>query len=532
MADLSLLNEMIGARVPIISCETREETRAVRLIHEMTLNGEYPHQAGKKVFMWDVVTGLQDLQADGTLEVIDGYQNPAYLIEYIKGYQPQGKPSKWGALFLVRDLHPFMDAGVIRALRNCANEIKSTRKTVILISPGFDIPPELAHDTDVFPFPLPDRDELAGLIARSAEQAPKSISISLDADSISDLTDSLVGMTEDSAQGAIGRGMVRKREFSRAIISDVLEQKAAHVRAIGLTFIKEKVDIQDVGGMDRLRRAIEIEQAIYQPGAREFGVESPKGILMFGPPGTGKSYFARAIAASTKPLFQLNLAGMLDSLYGASERNLSQALALAEETDATLWIDEFHHMFGGSGRQEDGGTTKRIIGKLLNWMQEQDSCYVVATANDISGIDPALLRAGRFDAIWFVDLPGPESRADILRIHLEKRRRVPADFDLDVVAAHTRGFGGAELEEIVKRAIRTAWLDQARPITTDDLVREAGSMTPLSVTMREQISNMRAWAQGRAQFASSEGEEDLADVQANRPQARLTQVGGIGAIEA
>lgn len=536
-ADLDLLNEQIGARVPIISVESPEETRVVdQLFHMTSKKTPYPFQKDKKFFLWDAVDGLMEMGTDGEAYVVDGIIDPVDVLEYIKAYQPPKdgkKGSTWGALFVLRDFHPYMDERTIRALRSCANTIKPTRKTILLVSPGFDIPIELQHDTDVFEFPLPNRLELTELVASSAEQAPRSITVDLDEDGITALVDALQGMTEDAARAAIGRAMVRSRTFSRAIIPLILEFKAAHIRDVGLEYIQNTVTLDQVGGMERLRDAIEIDEVINQPGAREFGVEPSKGVLIFGAPGTGKSLVAKTWASDTAPLFRLDLGALLDSLYGASENNLARALRLAEAVGATLWIDEFDRLFGGSGRQEDGGTTKRLIGKMLNWMQEQDSCMLIATGNDISGIDPALLRAGRFDRVVYVDLPGPRSRADILRIHLEKRQRKPSDFDLTAIAAETRGFGGAELEEGIKRVIRIAWREGQRPITTDDLINEYRQMTPLSVTMRETLNAMRQWAVGRAMPASDDAEEDLEEVEATRPRRAFTSGGSaINQIEA
>jgi AAA+ superfamily predicted ATPase len=511
MADLSLLNEMIGARVPIISIETPEEERAIRLIQAMTHeHSPYPFQRGKKIFLWDIVSGLAEIQAGGDLKTVGDLRDPLELIEYIAAYQPAGVRAgqRWGAFFLLRDLHPFMDAALIRSLRNMAHRIKPTSKSVLLLSTGFDIPVELQPETDIYQFPLPDKTERVGLVRVSREQAPRTITVDVDTEVEDLIADALAGMTEDAGRGAIGRSMVRQRQFSRHCIPDILEQKALHIRASGLEFIKEKIRLDDIGGLERLRAHIQVERAIFEPGALEFGAEPPKGMLAFGPPGTGKSYMAKAIAGEARPLFRFDLGAMLNSLYGESERNVTMALRLAEEVGACLWVDEFHHAFA-QGRQEDGGTTKRIIAKLLNWMQEQTACYVIATANDISGVDPAFLRAGRFDSLWYVDLPGPRARAEILRIHLAKRQRDPAQVDLSQVAALSRGFGGAELEEAIKRAIRRAWVEGARAITTEDLIAEIQAMTPLSVTMREQIEAMRRWAHGRAMRASDEQEEDL-----------------------
>ena len=242
MADLSILNEIIGARVPIISVETYEELRAIRLIRDMTTGGDYPFQKDKKVFLWDAVDGLSEM-TDAGLTVVPGMTDPMVMLDHIKTYEPAQvrKGQAWGALFILRDIHPYMDAALIRGLRNLANAIRPTRKTVLLVSPGFDIPAELHHDCDVFQFPLPDKAELVGLVAQSAKQAPKSIKVDLDESALTAVSDALAGMTEEAGRGAIGRSMVRTRQFSREVIPHILEQKAAHIRGSGLEFINEKV---------------------------------------------------------------------------------------------------------------------------------------------------------------------------------------------------------------------------------------------------------------------------------------------------
>ena len=291
----------------------------------------------------------------------------------------------------------------------------------------------------------------------------------------------------------------------------VLSEKRQVIRKSGiLEFYPPDAKLSDVGGLEQLKEWLRRRGKAWRPDAREFGLAEPKGVLLLGVPGCGKSLTARAVAQAWKlPLLHLDLGRIFSSMLGGSEENMRRALATAEGVaPAVLWIDEIEKgLAGGTGNgQSDAGTASRVFGTLLTWMQERsEPVFVVATANKLEALPPELLRRGRFDEIFFVDLPGPEARVAILSIQLAKRGRDPAKFDLPALASACGGFSGAELEHVIVEALFAAF-DAGRDICDEDLLTAISETTPLSRTSGEDICRLREWARTRARPAALESE--------------------------
>ncbi len=316
------------------------------------------------------------------------------------------------------------------------------------------------------------------------------------------------GLTLAEAESAFAKAAVTGGSLRSEDVALVLEEKCQAIRKSGiLEFHPAQTSFSDVGGLLLLKDWLRRRGKALENGAREFGLPPAKGVLLLGAPGCGKSLTAKVVANSWRlPLVHLDLGRVFSGLLGSSEENLRKALRVAEGVaPAVLWIDEIEKGLSGgtaSGAQ-DGGTTQRVFGSLLTWMSEQQAgVFVVATANRIDGLPPELLRRGRFDEVFFVDLPDPAAREEILRIHLKRRKRDPAAFEIATLAEKCDGFSGAEIEHAVVEGLYEAF-DKSRQLQSEDVARAISETTPLSVTYAEEIERMRAWAASRARPADA-----------------------------
>jgi len=278
--------------------------------------------------------------------------------------------------------------------------------------------------------------------------------------------------------------------------------------------------------MDLLKEWMGQRTSSFNEEAKRYGLPEPKGILLLGVQGCGKSLIAKSIASLWKlPLLRLDVGKIFAGIVGSSEENMRKAIRVAESVaPCILWIDELEKGFSGtqSSGQSDGGTTSRVFGTFLTWMQDKKAAtFVVATSNDVTALPPELLRKGRFDEIFFIDLPSAEERMAIFNIHLRKRKRNPDDFDLARLAAATPGFSGAEIEACVVDALYDAFDDDGKELTTDSIVQAAHHTVPLSMTMRERIEDLREWANTRARLASSEHAESMQEIEQQLLLAKL-----------
>jgi SpoVK/Ycf46/Vps4 family AAA+-type ATPase len=491
------LNILIKAQYPLIYLVTPEEKRAEEAIATI-VQGEKSHQ---KVFTWTLTQGLREFgQAHTTAH------NPTVdASQAIKAAINEKEP----AVFIFKDLHPFFGTAggveVVRLLRDAVVAFKGTLKNIILMSPFQSIPIELENDIVVLDFPLPTITELDDLLsAHIPEGSPK-----LTPEVREKLLRASLGLSRDEAEKVYQKAKVTTGRLSELELGIILSEKKQLIRRNGiLEFVEEDETIDSVGGLAELKRWLRQRNFAFTERAREYGLPEPKGMLILGVPGCGKSLIAKTTSRLWGlPLLRLDIGRIYDgSTVGRSEANLRSALKTAESiAPAILFIDEMDKAFAGSSgsSDSDGGTSSRIFGSFLTWMQEKkSSVFVMATANRVERLPGEFLRKGRFDEIFFVDLPIKEEREDIFRVHLSKRRCDIERFDIEQLATVCEGFSGSEIEQAIVAAMYEAFA-QDREFTQLDIIAASRATMPLSRTMTEQVTALRDWARQRARPAAA-----------------------------
>ena len=461
---------------------------------------EVSERLKKDLFTWSITTGfarMPDGKPDGG--TTDPLRALGYLLE-----------SKDNGIFLMRDFDPYVkDPTVVRKLRDVARELKMSYKTLIIVSPVMNIPEHLEKDISVLDYQLPDREEIRVLLDRIIAQVSSNprIQVELDDHEKELLVNAALGLTASEAENVFAKAIVEDGRLDVSDVHVVLSEKQQIIRKSGiLEFYPAEEEFSDVGGMDLLKTWLRKRGNAFTERAREFGLPFPKGALLLGVQGCGKSLCAKAVSGLWKlPLLRLDVGSLFSGIVGSSEQNMRRAIRLAESVSpCILWLDELEKSFSGvrSSDVSDGGTTSRVFGSFIQWMQEKTApVFVIATANDVSALPPELLRKGRFDEIFFVDLPTEDERAEIFSIHLRKRGRETGDFDVAAASAAADGFSGAEIEQVVVSALYDAF-DESREITQEDLLANVGNTVPLSTTMKERLQSLREWARTRARPAS------------------------------
>ena len=490
------LETLIRARYPIIYVVSWEERRVEETLREVC------QKRGKKLIQWTVTGGL-----GGNVAARD----PLAALDQILAAPDQ-------SVFLLKDFHPFMnDHVVIRKLRDLIFTLKTSYKTIVLLSPQLKLPMELEKEITVVDYQLPtiaDIDRLLEGIIQSVK-GNASISVEMTPTEREQILKAASGLTSNEAENVFAKSLVEKRKFD---IDVILGEKEQIIRKTGiLEYYRTDEGMGDVGGMDLLKEWMSQRTASFSEKARAYGLPEPKGMLLLGVQGCGKSLTAKAIAGLWRlPLLRLDVGKIFGGIVGQSEENIRKAIATSESVaPCILWIDELEKGFSGtqSSGISDGGTTARVFGTFLAWMQDKKQpVFVVATSNDVTALPPELLRKGRFDEIFFVDLPNAEERAEIFAIHLKKRKRDPKDFDTAALGRLSVGFSGAEIEQAVVSALFGAFDEDAREVSQRDLVKAVRQSVPLSVTMRERIADLREWADERARPVSSVQGEDTSDI--------------------
>ncbi|PSF29694.1 AAA family ATPase [Aphanothece hegewaldii CCALA 016] len=489
------LNILVQAQYPLIYLVTSEEERAEQAITKIAqMNTQH-----RRVYVWTVTHGIveygQPRQATQHNTV-----SPEAAIEWTVRQREAG-------IYIFKDLHPFItSAAVTRWLRDAIASFKGTEKIIILMSPYQEIPIELEKDVSVIDFPLPDLTELNQVLTQHLE---KNKTRRITTEVREKLLKAALGLTKDEAEKVYRKAYVKASKLTEEEVDIVLSEKKQLIRRNGiLEFIEEDETIDAVGGLEELKKWLQQRSNAFTERAREYGLPQPKGMLILGVPGCGKSLIAKTTSRLWGlPLLRLDMGRVYDgSMVGRSEANLRNALKTAESVSPTLlFIDELDKAFaGGTGSADsDGGTSSRIFGSFLTWMQEKTSpVFVMATANRIERLPGEFLRKGRFDEIFFVDLPTPDERQAIFNIHLSKRRSDITRFDLEQLAKVSDGFSGAEIEQAIVAAMYEAFA-QDREFTQLDIIASIKSTLPLSRTMTEQVTALRDWARQRARPASA-----------------------------
>ncbi|MBR3315660.1 MAG: AAA family ATPase [Atopobiaceae bacterium] len=505
------LANLLRARFAYIYITTWEEERAIAAIRHIAQTRELI-RTERKVYQWSQVTGFvgPDRKTIGTTK------KPLDAIKYIRNCQED-------ALFVLKDFHVYfgadrrpVDYEVVRALRDALPDIKygNSMKNVIMISPRSIIPEDMQKEISLFDFPLPNEQEMTETLERMLE-ANAGLRDELDHDGHANLARAALGLTLQEAENSFARAIVSRGCLDADSMRIILEEKRQVIKKTGiLEFVSSDLSADDIGGLENLKAWLSKRNGAWSKEASRYHVPAPKGVLITGVPGCGKSLTAKAMSAMWNlPLLKLDMGRIFSGLIGSSEENMRRALDTAEAiAPSILWVDEIEKGLGGVGAaSNDSGTSQRVFGTFLTWMQEKKApVFVIATANNIAGLPPELLRKGRFDEVFFVDLPTEKERREIFRVHLSRlansngagRSAGPSDALLAHLAEKSEGFVGAEIEQVVITGLYEAYFAR-RALTVADLDYAIENTVPLSVTQAEQIMNLRRWANVRAVAATT-----------------------------
>lgn len=483
------LRLLVNSHHPIITVETPEEERLEQLLFDIANELTVP------LFSWSVTTGLAKMRG-APIYNTDNPEQALANLTLIPG----------DAIFLLKDFARYCDNDrVCRRLREIAEKFRAERRSIVITAAALQLPPDLRADSVPFQLGLPGIEELlpgvktvlAGM--NRAQQIP----IALDAGGIAQLAQNLAGLPQEEALRALRMCILARRRVDAGLLDAVLDAKRDALRSDGLLeTVRRDASFADVAGLRRLRDWIAKRKSALTPEGRRFGLEPPKGILITGVQGCGKSLAARSVAGEWGyELARLDAGALYDKFVGESEKKLQKALELAQKlSPMVLWIDEIEKAFAsaGSSGDADAGLSQRLLATLLTWMQDREGgVFLAATSNNITVLPPEMLRKGRFDEIFFVDLPNAEVRAALFSLHLKKRGRDVASFDLPKLSAASDGFSGAEIEQTIVAGLYSAFA-QKQQLTTDILLGEIRGTQPLSVTRAEDIQAIRNWAKTRA----------------------------------
>jgi SpoVK/Ycf46/Vps4 family AAA+-type ATPase len=498
------ITSYVKACYPIIYVVTPEESRAELMI----LNTA--RELDRKLSVWSYTDGFKEVtkQNSSSNKIVD----PTTALFHLR----DAAPSKEGEIIVMRDLHMFFNnPKVVRLLRDIANAFKKNRKTLIIVSPIKKTPPELERDITIIDLDLPSREEIKTVFESlySPKDAGARAKVREAVGEISDeeqekVVQAAMGLTFIEADNAFAKAFI---EYSADKIQPlsrlVLKEKAIAVKKSGiLEYFEPKQTVDHIGGLENLKTWLRIRSNAFGEKARQFGLPVPRGILLVGLPGCGKSLSAKVASSILGlPLLKFDIGRVFAGLVGHSEQNMRNAIATAESIgSAVIWVDELEKAFAGSTSvsASNGGTTQRIFGNFLTWLQEKTvPCFVIATVNKIDNLPPELLRKGRFDEIFFVGLPNKEEREQILRVHLKMKNQKISQEDFNRCVQLSEGFSGAEIEEAVVAAMYSAF-DQDRELTGNDIINAIQITNPLSQSRADELSSMADWAKNNAMNAS------------------------------
>lgn len=481
---------LLRACYPLIYIPTTEEERV-----ETTIANVGKKLGNRSLYIWDFVDGYQDNPNNNGL----GRRNPLQALEFVEQL-----PVNAGGIFILRDFQRFLeDISISRKLRNLARTLKSQPKNIVIISPQVEIPPDLTEVLTVVDFPLPIASEIRTEIERLLASSGQSISEKL----VNDLVRSSQGLSLERIRRVLTLAIASHGAIEAEDVELILEEKRQSIRQTQiLDFYPATEQISDIGGLDNLKDWLLRRGGAFSERARSYGLPHPRGLLLVGIQGTGKSLTAKAIAHHWHlPLLRLDVGRLFAGLVGESESRTRQTIALAEAlAPCVLWIDEIDKAFAGIDGKGDSGTTSRVFGTFITWLTEKKSpVFVVATANNIQALPPEMLRKGRFDEIFFVGLPNQEEREAIFKVHLSRLRPQNLKaYDLKRLAYETPDFSGAEIEQTLIEAMHIGF-SQNRDFTIDDILESASQIVPLAKTAGEQIQLLQNWAAaGKARLAS------------------------------
>lgn len=512
------ISTLIRAKNTLLWIVTREERRVEKAIVAAANDAKYG------VVFWDVARGVTAMPREKELEgrpLNNNSGDPDDAMRFIRetktanewkaanGAGQEVTLSRW--LIILRDFHKWIPVPTtLRRVRNNAMLFQSVEKTqgrcMVILAPNADVPPELMAHTVVIDYPIPDREE----VRRQVEDVSVSArnlrgALPITPELVESTTDAAVGLTADEISNCLARSLTEKKGFDPALVSR--EKKRVIAREKILTWVEpDPRGLDAVGGLEVMKQWLVRRRKAFTPAARARGLKEPRGLFLTGVPGSGKSLTAKCVASAWgMPLLRLDLGAMKSKYVGESEQNIRKALQTAEAVaPAILWVDEIEKSIsGGTGQQGDGGVSADANATLLTWMQERKApVFVVATANDIRDLPPEFLRKGRFDEVFWVDLPTTAERLDVLRKSLAENGVAEAGLDLDVVVGASDQFTGAEVAYLVPDAMFDAFDDGDRPIATKDLLRAAENTAPIAKVAAEKIDSLRKWGATNAKRAS------------------------------
>jgi hypothetical protein len=481
---------LLRACYPLIYIPTNEEERLEKAIATVT-----EKLSQRNLYIWDFVNGYQENPNNAGF----GKRNPLQALEFITQM-----PESAGGVFILRDFHRFLeDISISRQLRNLARILKSQAKNIIIVAPQIQIPAELTEVITVVDFPLPIAPEIKTEIQRLISATGQTLSNQL----LDELVRAAQGLSLERIRRVLTRAIATHGKLEPDDVELILEEKRQSIRQTQiLDFYPATEQISDIGGLDNLKSWLLRRGGAFSDQARAYGLPNPRGLLLAGIQGTGKSLTAKAIAHHWHlPLLRLDVGRLFGGLVGESESRTRQTIELAEAlAPCILWIDEIDKGFSGADGKGDSGTTSRVFGTFVTWLAEKKSpVFVVATANNIRTLPPEMLRKGRFDEVFFVGLPNREEREAIFKVHLAKLRpHNLGNYDVKRLAYETPDFSGAEIEQTIIEAMHIGF-SQNRDFTTDDILEAASQIVPLAKTAQEQIQFLQDWvAAGKARLAS------------------------------
>jgi SpoVK/Ycf46/Vps4 family AAA+-type ATPase len=487
------LKKFILAKASIVYILSDEEDRIEGLLKE--LNATF--QPKPKIFIWNPFQGLI-----GENEKIDDSKNPVNALDKVIQRTEQ-------AIYLFEGLHPFLKADPLlsRKLKDLHRSLRNRYSILFILAPVLVVPEELRRDMVVYELPMPDAIEveqtLMGIVSASP-QASK-LTDSLTPDLKDRMVKAALGLSLDQVARAFRSALIGRATIDSSLIDAVIEEKGQLIKKSGiLNLIIRRPTLDEIGGLENLKDWLRKRSRVLGSDGKSFGLQLPKGVLITGLSGCGKSLCAKVFASFWQiPLLHLDMARLYDGTTGEPEEALQVALRTAESVaPCVLWIDEIEAGISIQSQKAGGGAQSRVFASFLTWMQEKSAfVFIAATANVIELLPPEVLRKGRFDQIFFVTLPNVQERKSIFSIHLKKNGANPSKINLDMLVKVTEGFNGAEIEQAVNGAMIEAF-QSGRPMNEQDLVISSGNIVPLSTTMREEIGRMERWAYNRAIPAS------------------------------
>ncbi|MGI6460403.1 MAG: AAA family ATPase [Candidatus Hydrogenedentales bacterium] len=495
------LDRLIRARYTLLYVVTWEEDRALRILMRLAESQRKP------LYEWSITNGLRCIHGEGSPR---GGSRTRDALQMLNEVLQKDGP----AIYVLKDFHAYLEAPeMIRQIRDLGSALAPTRKTLVFLSPVLTLPRELEKDMTILDLPLPTYEELSRLLDNSIGRpsSTRMFQVQLRPQDRDALVKAAQGLTLKEAENAFAQAIVRDSVLDAEDIQAVISEKRQVIRKSGLLeYYGLDADLADVGGMDVLKDWLRKRVRAFSDEARAYGLPQPRGILLMGVQGCGKSLVAKTIARQWQlPLLRMDMSMIFQGYIGSSEQNMRNATQIAESlAPVVLWIDEIEKAFSGveGSGSSDAGTTARVVGTFLTWIQEKTApVFVVATANEVRELPPELLRKGRLDEIFFVDLPRSRERAEIFAIHLHKVRREPMKYDLPELVEASRGFSGAEIEQAIIAGLHESFFD-GRELETHDILKAIRDTVPLSRTMREKVEELRVWARDRARPVTKQPE--------------------------